>query len=130
MGSVYEAEQISTGQRVAVKVIRGEFASRGGDHVSRFQREAKAASVIDTDHIARVLDGGTDPKTSEPYLVMEYLEGEDLQHLIDRTGPLSPRVALKIVAQACIGLDKAHAARVVHRDIKPANIFLARAAGG
>src|SRR5262245_59665007 len=136
MGSVYEAEQVGAGQRVAVKVIggapgsAGEAEKRSPDLVNRFQREAKAASAIDTEHIARVLDAGTDAKTNAPYLVMEYLDGEDLQHLIDRNGPLPPRVALKIVAQACVALDKAHTARVVHRDIKPANLFLARKAGG
>src|SRR5262245_21727815 len=100
MGSVYEAEQIDVRRRVAVKVIgtgsasAGDADKRSPDLVSRFQREAKAASAIDTEHIARVLDVGTDSKTNAPYLVMEYLDGEDLQHLIDRAGPLPPRISL------------------------------------
>src|SRR6185437_13693841 len=73
-----------------------------------------------------VLDAGEDPATGAPYMVMEYLEGEDLQHLLKKTGPLRPEVALRIAAQACLGLQKAHEAGVIHRDIKPANLFLAR----
>src|SRR5262249_24458096 len=72
-------------------------------------------------------DAGTDAETCLPFLVMEYLEGEDVQHLIKRLGPLSPDLALRIVAQACLGLDRAHEARIIHRDIKPANFFLAKA---
>src|SRR5262249_55425369 len=113
-----------TGRRVAVKVITGDLSKKNSVAVSRFQREAKLAGSIDTSHIAQVLDAGTDAATGTPYLVMEYLEGEDLQHLLKRIGPLPPDVALRIVAQACVGLAKAHEARVIHRDIKPANLFL------
>jgi eukaryotic-like serine/threonine-protein kinase len=125
MGSVYEAKHTGTGRRVAVKIITGDLLLKDALAVSRFQREAKAAGSIDTQHIAQVLDAGTDGATGAPYLVMEYLKGEDLQQLLKRVGPLPPEIALRIVAQACIGLGKAHEARVIHRDIKPANLFLA-----
>ncbi|WP_437925232.1 serine/threonine-protein kinase [Sorangium sp. So ce291] len=125
MGAVYEAVDVELQRRVAVKVIRPELA-RGRSALGRFEREAKAASAVETEHIVRVLDAGVDGETGSPFLVMELLLGEDLEDLLDRLGPLPPRLALRIVAQACVGLQKAHAAGVLHRDIKPANLFLAR----
>src|SRR5262249_41421569 len=128
---VYEGALVHTGQRVAVKVMRGEpDGSGGGDQVGRFQREARAAATIASDHVAQVLDWGTDPGQAAPYIVMEYLEGEDLHTLLKRVGALGPDTALRIAAQACLGLAKAHEARIIHRDIKPANLFLARQADG
>lgn len=130
MGSVHEAEHIETGERVALKCIDGDLLVRGKGSVERFQREARAMGSIDTEHAVRVLDAGTDPESKAPYMAMELLEGEDLQHLLDRVGSLEPDAALRIAAQACLGLQKAHEARVVHRDIKPANLFLARRGDG
>ncbi len=129
MGVVYEARHTHTGRRVAVKEIIGDALKKESKLVARFQREARATGAIETRHIASVLDAGNDPATKNPYLVMELLEGEDLQEQINRSGPLPERVALKIIAQACVGLGRAHAAGVVHRDIKPANLFLARRDG-
>ncbi|KYG08196.1 hypothetical protein BE21_02010 [Sorangium cellulosum] len=129
MGAVYEADDVALQRRVAVKVLSPELA-RGRSALSRFEREARAASAIQTEHIVRVLDAGVDQATGSPFLVMELLRGEDLAHLLDRLGPLPPRLALRIVAQACVGLERAHEAGVVHRDIKPANLFLARREGG
>jgi len=132
MGSVYEAEHDESQQRVAVKLIQGGFVELYGDSeaVRRFRREARAAGAADSEHIVQVLDAGEDEDTGQLYLVMEYLQGEDLQQFIDRLGPLEPDVALRIAAQALAGLQKAHEAGVVHRDIKPANLFLARGEGG
>ena len=96
--------------------------------IERFRRESKAALSIDSRHIARVFDAGTDRRG--PFLVMEHLEGEDLGGLLERLHCLPPKLALRIVGQACAGLAKAHEAGVVHRDIKPANLFLARGEGG
>ncbi len=150
MGSVYEAQHTGTGRRVAIKLIKiaalsnktlviddvhdkalvaleDDRVPRANNLViDRFQREARAAGAIDTQHIAQVLDLGMDPATNTPYMVMELLVGEDLQKLLLRLGPLDPDLALRIIAQACIGLQKAHEAQVIHRDIKPANIFLAK----
>jgi eukaryotic-like serine/threonine-protein kinase len=110
---------------VAVKVILpGVPISR--DAILRFQREARAAGVIESQHIVQVLDTGVDREQGVPFMVMEYLIGEDLQKLGERIGALAPDLALRIGAQACSGLHKAHEARVIHRDIKPANLFLAR----
>ncbi|WP_437618844.1 protein kinase domain-containing protein [Sorangium sp. So ce1151] len=130
MGCVYEAQQLDTGEQVAVKLISGQKRRESATALGRFQREARAAAGVDTPHIVHVRDAGTDPVTGAPYLVMEYLDGEDLGQLLHRLGPLRPEVALRIIVQACLGLQKAHEARVIHRDIKPANLFLARSGDG
>ncbi|HEY4122504.1 MAG TPA: serine/threonine-protein kinase, partial [Byssovorax sp.] len=124
MGAVYEALSQSH-ERVAIKVIQTGDIARDKALVGRFHREAKAATGIDTEHIVRVLATGTDETNDQPFMVMEYLTGEDLHHLFHRVGPLTPDLALRVIGQVCIGLAKAHEARVVHRDIKPANIYLA-----
>ncbi len=126
MGCVYEAKHTGTGRRVAVKLIDLTGRSSNQTAITRFHREARAAGAIDTQHITQVLDVGTDPTSGVPYIVMEFLLGMDLRQLLDRFGPLEPNLALRIAAQACIGLHKAHDAQVIHRDIKPANIFLAK----
>ena len=130
MGQVFEAEHTATGRRVAVKVINSPELVKDQTVVGRFQREARAAGSIDTQHITQVLDAGVDRETELPFLVMEYLNGEDVSALIKRLGPLAPELALRIVAQACLGLQKAHEAQVVHRDMKPANLFLAKRDAG
>lgn len=142
MGSVFEAEPIPNGSeaaagepgaargepRVAIKLIRPD--RRDSSSLPRFHREARAASAIDTEHIVQVLGFGTDPETGAPYMVMELLEGEDLDVLLDRVGTLAPDAVLRIAAQVCRALENAHRSRVIHRDIKPANIFLARRPSG
>ncbi|XYH94553.1 serine/threonine-protein kinase [Sorangium sp. So ce1128] len=128
MGAVYEARHTGTGRRVAVKVILGQAAD--DDLVRRFQREARAVGAVESEHIAQVFDTGRDRETGAPYIAMEFLEGEDVQALIERLGPLPVDLALRIGLQACLGLERAHEAGIVHRDIKPANLFLARKQGG
>ncbi len=130
MGAVYEGRHLGTGRRVAVKVIANEALAASDGIIGRFQREARASGAIESEHIAQVLDTGVDPQTRQPYMVMEFLPGEDLQRTVGRVGALVPDVALRVVAQACLGLQKAHEAGVVHRDIKTANIFLASRDGG
>ncbi|APR88023.1 Serine/threonine protein kinase [Minicystis rosea] len=128
MGSVYEAVHVASTVHMAMKLITAETA-RNATLVGRFEREARATTTLDTPHIVKVLDTGTDTTTGLPFLVMELLDGEDVSHLVKRLGPLSPSLALRIVAQACLGLQKAHEARIIHRDIKPANLYLARDGG-
>jgi serine/threonine-protein kinase len=130
MGSVYAAEDVTSGQPVAIKVIHANLPGDAKALIQRFEREARAAGSIDTEHICRCLDAGTDADSGSPYMVLEYLVGEDLQNLLKRLGPLPPEAALRINAQACLGLAAAHQANVVHRDIKPANIFLAKQGEG
>jgi serine/threonine-protein kinase len=129
MGSVYEAERVAGQGRVAIKVIHADVMQSAA-RLHRFHREARAASAVDAEHIVQVLDHGTDAATGAPYIVHELLEGRDLQQLLDRVRILQADTALRIVAQACAGLQKAHEARVLHRDVKPANLFLARQPGG
>jgi eukaryotic-like serine/threonine-protein kinase len=129
MGAVYEAVCIDTRDHVALKVISTGDLVKDKALIGRFHREAKVAGSIETEHIVRVLDTGTDATSGRPFMVMEYLEGEDLGQLFRRVGTISADLALRITAQACLGLQKAYEAHVVHRDIKPANIFLARRGG-
>jgi serine/threonine-protein kinase len=130
MGEVYEARHLGTGRRVAVKVVFGESLAENEEVIARFQREARAAGAIESQHVVQVLDTGFDPKSGHPYLVMEYLTGRDLQATLAELGPMPQELALRIVAQVCLGLIRAHGAGVVHRDIKPANVFLTRLDGG
>ncbi len=130
MGSVYEGEHAATGRRCAVKVIKAEALTRDRKLTARFEREARAAGVIESQYIAQVLDAGVDEETELPFQVIEFLEGEDFQRLLKQTGPVSPELALRIGAQACLGLQKAHDLKIVHRDIKPHNLFLAKRDAG
>ncbi|MFO0760462.1 MAG: serine/threonine-protein kinase [Byssovorax sp.] len=134
MGEVYEATDERDGKRVALKLVHyGDGSGHSEDLVSRkgrFLREAKVAASVDSDHVARVLDWGTDDAIGLPFMVMELLEGEDLQRVFKRVDVLPPDVVLRIGAQVCKGLAKAHEARILHRDIKPANLFLAAQPGG
>jgi eukaryotic-like serine/threonine-protein kinase len=131
MGAVYEATEIGTDLRVAVKVINSGDLAKDKALIGRFQRETQATTSIDADNIVRVLSTGTIADTGQPFMVMEYLTGEDLSHVFKRVkGQLPPELALRIAAQACLGLEKAHSAHIIHRDIKPANLFLAQQPDG
>jgi serine/threonine-protein kinase len=129
MGAVYEAEQIDTGRRVAVKVLAAAGAADSPSLVARFALEARAAGQLETPHVVRVLDAGVDAALGVPFMAMELLRGGDAQALIAERGALRSDVAVRIAAQACLGLAEAHEAGVVHRDIKSANLFLARGEG-
>jgi serine/threonine protein kinase len=122
MGTVFEAVHTGTGSRVAIKLIVSNDIKE--EVFVRFQREARAAGTIDSHHIVRIFDMGTDDRSGSPYMVMERLIGEDVSQLMRRVGPLAPTVACSLIAQAALGLAKAHESGVVHRDIKPANLFL------
>jgi serine/threonine-protein kinase len=126
MGAVYEGRNRSTLKRCAVKVLLSAELAQHQEVVKRFFREARASSVIESDHIVQIFDSGSDPVTNFPYMVMELLHGEDLEHTLHRFGAMPPLVAAKLVLQAAMGLAKAHEQQVVHRDIKPANIYLTR----
>jgi serine/threonine-protein kinase len=121
MGAVYEARNVSSGERVAIKIIAAEHAG-DASVVSRFAREAKAASAVESPHIARVLDTGS--HEGLPFLVMELLVGEDLGARLRRTRRLSVDETVHVVSQILEGLVGAHAAGIVHRDLKPDNVLL------
>lgn len=122
MGTVYEAINTAIGKRVAMKFVDSDTA-RNAEAVARFQREAQAASAVESAHIVEIFDSGTSDD-GIPYIVMELLRGEDLGHLIRRCGRLDLSDALHVIAQILRGLDRAHKAGIVHRDLKPDNIFL------
>jgi serine/threonine protein kinase len=121
MGAVYEGEHLGIGKKVALKFVDREFAQTE-QVASRFAREARAASAIESDHIVQVFDAGMDE--DRPYIVMELLRGEDLGRMLRRTNTIPIAEALSIVAQVLRGLADAHEAGIVHRDLKPDNVFL------
>lgn len=128
MGCVFEAHQLHLNQRVALKFLLPQYA-RDASVVDRFTREARAAVRLVTEHVGRILDFGTLP-AGEPYLVMELLQGESVDRRLAREGPFQPAHALRIVRDATLAIEEAHALGIVHRDLKPANLFLARRSNG
>ena len=128
MGIVVAAHHEQLGRRVALKFLLPGYAEREEAAV-RFAREARAAARIQSEHVVRILDVG-ETSAGVPYMVMEYLEGEDLAALVERVGPLPIHDAVHYLLQACEALAEAHAGGIVHRDLKPANLFLARRVDG
>jgi serine/threonine protein kinase len=127
MGTVYEAEHLRLGKRCAVKVLARDLAA-SGEALARFHREVEITSQLNHPHIVQVMDFGTAPG-GEPFLVMEYLDGEDLAQRLRRMGRVTPAAACHIVKQVASALAATHAGGIVHRDLKPANIFLIAIAG-
>ncbi len=128
MGVLFLARHLQLRERVAIKVLKPDRSGRPG-LVERLLREARAAASIRSRHVVRVLDVGTLPD-AQPFIVMEFLEGEDLATLISRSGPLPVAHAVDHVLEACEALAQAHALGIVHRDLKPANLFLERRPSG
>lgn len=122
MAVVVAAEHLQLGQRVAIKLLRTS-ALRNPEAVARFEREARAAVRIHSEHVARVLDVGNLP-TGAPYMVIEFLEGLDLGRVAKR-GKLQVQETVDYILQACDAIGEAHSLGIVHRDLKPANLFLA-----
>lgn len=120
MGVVLAAVHESLDAPVAIKVLGGDSALTE-EQVARFLREARAASALRSEHVARVTDFGT-LDDGQPFMALEYLEGEDYARVLER-GPLRPEEAVDVVLQACAALAEAHAAGIVHRDLKPSNLF-------
>jgi serine/threonine-protein kinase len=129
MGIVYGARHLELDQPVALKfILPTTFASSGLGSVERFLREAKAAVRLRSEHVARVYDVGRD-EHGALYIVLERLEGMDLQKLIE-SGDVSVLDAVEYVLQACEALVEAHALGIVHRDLKPQNLFVTRRLNG
>ncbi|TMJ16265.1 MAG: PASTA domain-containing protein [Bacillati bacterium ANGP1] len=121
MATVYRGRRISDGRAVAIKVLREQYAHDRG-FVARFEREAQAVARLSHPHMVQVLDSGRDGDVH--FIVMEYVEGEDLKTLLRREHILPEKRAREIGAQVCEVLAYAHTQGIVHRDIKPQNILL------
>ena len=121
MGTVYKAQDPTTGRIVAVKVVGGEVAA---DPVlrMRFAQECQVARKLDHPNAVQVLDFGLDG--TKPYLVMEYIDGESLGQRIEREGRLPEAEAVRLISQAGQALARAHQRRIIHRDVKPDNILV------
>ena len=121
MAIVYRAVDLRTGHNVAVKVLRPEY-NEDSEFISRFQREAEAASKMTHHNIVNLLDVGMDGENR--YLVMEYVQGKTLKTVIQERGKLSPALSGQIAIRILSALEHAHRNGIVHRDIKPQNILV------
>jgi tRNA A-37 threonylcarbamoyl transferase component Bud32 len=128
MGVVVAARHEQLGFLVALKFMLPGFGTAGVP-TQRFLREARAAGSLHGEHVARVTDFGT-LESGAPYIVMEFLQGTDLQGVLDRVGPLPVHEAAEYLRQACKGMAEAHALGIVHRDLKPQNLFLTKRPDG
>jgi serine/threonine-protein kinase len=107
----------------AIKLLHPDHA-QNAELVARFVREAQAAQRIQNEHVVRVSDVGIDAASGVPFIVMERLLGQDLEHVLQAQGRLSVEHAVEFVLQACEALVEAHIEGIVHRDLKPANLFV------
>jgi len=122
MGVVVAARHLQLDELVAIKFLL-EDAVTNRESVVRFEREARAAVKIKSEHVCRVSDVGT-LDSGAPYMVMEYLRGLDLKEVSTRRGPLPVTEAVDFVLQACDAVAEAHSLGIIHRDLKPSNLFL------
>ncbi len=128
VGVVVSARHTKLDERVAIKFLQTS-AMKSAENVSRFDREARAAARIKSEHVARVMDFGALP-SGAPYMVLEHLDGLDLGALLRAQGRVPYEAAVDYVVQACEAVVEAHSIGIVHRDLKPANLFLAKRPDG
>jgi serine/threonine protein kinase len=121
MGKVYEAEEIATGRRVALKLIAPENVS-SADALIRFRREGRLAATLTHPRCVFVLRA--DEEAGQPYLVLELMPGKTLKDLVEKQGPLSVANAVAKMCDVMEGLGAMHQLGMIHRDVKPANCFL------
>jgi eukaryotic-like serine/threonine-protein kinase len=128
MGRVYEARSLRDERRVAVKVLHSEIAD-DPVNLERFRREASTSKDLDHTYTVEVIEFASVPTVPgrarrTHYLVMEYLDGEELRSLLDREKTISFATVVRMISQIALALDPAHEAGLVHRDLKPDNVFL------
>jgi hypothetical protein len=123
MARVYQAEHAGLRRQVALKVLLDGFG-HDPDGRERFVREARIAAAIKHPNVVNIFDVGV--QEDIPYMVMEFLEGQDLEKLLEAKGPLEESLIVDIMVPVVAGLLAVHDAGIVHRDLKPGNIFLAR----
>lgn len=121
MGSVFKARHARLGRMVALKVLPAEMMQHGPS-VARFEREMQAAGQLQHPNVVQAFDAGD--VDGIPYLVMEFVDGENLQQYVERRGPLPITESCRFIQEAAEGLGAAHAIGLIHRDIKPLNLFI------
>src|SRR4029450_1587391 len=122
MSAVYKARHLLIDRIVAIKVLHSHLVSQATT-LKRFQQEANAVSHLSHPNIIAIHDFGISAET-QPYLIMDYLEGTSLSDLLEKEGHLSLERAFPIFLEICEALDHAHEHGVVHRDLKPSNVML------
>lgn len=127
-GVVVQARHLTLREPCAIKLLRPE-ALMAPHARARFLREARATARLKSEHVVKVFDVG-ELEDDTPYLVMEYVEGTDLEVMIEERGPLPVAEAALYITQICAALAEAHHLGIVHRDIKPANILVTRGPDG
>lgn len=128
MGAVYEVEHARTGEHLALKILLSSVGSSPAE-LERFKREARVSARIKSEHVVHVVDADVAPELDgAPFLVMELLEGADLERVVT-SAPPSPALVVDWLRQVARALDKAHRLGIVHRDLKPENLFLATSEG-
>jgi serine/threonine-protein kinase len=131
MGAVLKVRHLDLEEWVAMKVLLPEMAERK-DIEQRFLREAKAAVKLKGEHVARIHDVGRlddPPFVGVPFIVMEYLDGADLNAIVKHHGAQEPNVAVDLLLQACEAIAEAHSINIIHRDIKASNFFITQVEG-
>lgn len=129
MGMVVAARHMSLGELFAIKLMLNIEGVTGQQAFDRFLREARICASLKGEHVVKVQDVG-ELEDGRPYMVMEYLEGQNLGSFLDKKGPMSMQNAAAVILQACDALAEAHRLGIVHRDIKPPNMFLTRTPNG
>jgi serine/threonine-protein kinase len=128
MGAIYAAHHVQLGMKLAVKVILPSLLE-SDEAIRRFDREARAAAKIANEHVVRILDVGQ-LESGAPYMVLEFLEGQNGVAYLEEHAPLSIDNVIDFVVQACAAVAAAHAHGIIHRDLKPSNlIFVPRSEG-
>jgi beta-lactam-binding protein with PASTA domain len=122
MALVYRGRRVDDGRPVAIKILRDQYA-HNAEFVARFEREAQAVARLSHPHMVQVFDHGRDGDVH--YIVMEFVDGEDLKTFLRRVGAVDEAEARRIGVQVCEVLEYAHGMGIVHRDIKPQNILIA-----
>lgn len=123
MALVYKAHDVLLNRKVAVKVLRQQFV-HDEEFIRRFRREGQSAAALSHPNVVSIYDVGQEEDTH--YIVMEYVEGNNLNEIIKERAPLQPEEAVRIAIQICDALEHAHHNQIIHRDIKPHNILIGK----